>query len=356
VLALRKAAGEVLRLVPTPIWRRLAPKPAIGLCYHLVSDVDQPHVRHYRPLTTTEFENDLAYLQRRFVFTSYDELSLRQEPARASRDNRVILTFDDGFAQCANVVAPILRRHGLTCIFFVITDLIGGHTLFRESVASLCIGAVLRRPAHEVEELVQELGLTARFRSGPQVNGSLRPPVEMAELGSYDRRLRPLLIWLLTAAEADVAAVDVLAERLGVNPEEYLRRVQPYLTAEQICSLHSAGFTVGAHGRSHRRLQSMSRADAEREIVGSCSDIRDLTGQATVPFAFPYFGGDIDRKWLAELRSRHKLIGLFFDTDGLSEDADFVVQRVFAERFGYDRSLDGILRRAWSRPRAWWRK
>jgi peptidoglycan/xylan/chitin deacetylase (PgdA/CDA1 family) len=353
VLVLRAAAREVLHLVPTPIWRRLAPKPAIGLCYHLVSDVAQPHVKHYRPLTIAKFEEDLTYLQRNFVFISYDDLVQRQH---ASRDNPVILTFDDGFAQCANVVAPILLRRGLSCIFFVITDLIGGHTLFRESVTALCIDAVLRRAPEEVEELVQKLGLTARFRSVPQVNGFLRPPVEMAELGSYDRRLRPLLDWLLTAAEADMPAVDILAEHLGVNPGDYLRRVQPYLTGEQICALHSAGFTIGAHSRSHRLLQSMSRADAEQEIVASCNDIRDLTGQATVPFAFPYFGGDIDRKWLAELRSQHRFIGLFFDTDGLREDVDFVVQRVFAERFGYDRSLDEILRRAWSSPRAWRRK
>jgi len=354
VLAMRQTAGEVLRLVPTPIWRRLAPKSAIGLCYHLVSNVAQPHVRHYRPLTTAEFEKDLAYLQRSFVFTSYDELLQRRGAARAPRDNSVILTFDDGFAQCANVVAPILLRHGLTCIFFVITDLIDNGTIFRESVASLCVDAILRHPAHEVEAIVQELGLPSRYRSAPEFKTSLRPSLEVAELGEIcDRRLRTLLNWLLTATEADMAAVDALAQRLGVSPGEYLRRVQPYLTAEQIRALHAAGFTIGAHGRSHRMLQSMSKADAEREIVASCSEIRDLTGQSTVPFAFPYFGGDIDRKWLAKLRSQHKFIGLFFDTDGLREDADFVVHRVFGERFGYDRSLDGILRRAWSRPRAW---
>jgi hypothetical protein len=72
-----------------------------------------------------------------------------------------------------------------------------------------------------------------------------------------------------------------------------------------------------------------------------------------VPFAFPYFGGDLDRSWLAELRGRHKFIGLFFDTDGLREDSSFVVQRVFAERLGQDSTLDEILRRAWARRSAW---
>ena len=87
--------------------------------------------------------------------------------------------------------------------------------------------------------------------------------------------------------------------------------------------------------------------------MSSCRIIRDLTGQREVPFAFPYFGGGLDRGWLARLRQRHEFVGLFFDTDGLREDAPFVVQRVFGERLGYDRTPDAILRRAWARPAAW---
>ena len=61
----------------------------------------------------------------------------------------------------------------------------------------------------------------------------------------------------------------------------------------------------------------------------------------------------MDRAWLAQLRRQHDFIGLFFDTDGLREDEPFVVQRVFGERFGHDRTMDGILRRAWGRRPAW---
>ena len=81
--------------------------------------------------------------------------------------------------------------------------------------------------------------------------------------------------------------------------------------------------------------------------------MRDLTGQCTAPFAFPYSVAGLDRAWLAELRRRHEGVGLFFDTDGLREDESFVVQRVFGERIGYDRSLDAILRRAWAKRNAW---
>ena len=144
--------------------------------------------------------------------------------------------------------------------------------------------------------------------------------------------------------------------RLGIEPQSYLQKVQPYLTTQQIRQLQADGFTIGAHSRSHQRLQGLPRDEAEREIVESCRIIRDITGQSSVPFAFPYFGGELDRAWLRRMREQHDFIGLFFDTDGLREDEPFVVQRVFGERFGPDRTMDAILRRAWARRPAWRRR
>ena len=152
---------------------------------------------------------------------------------------------------------------------------------------------------------------------------------------------------------ADAKILDPLCERLGVQPEAYLRATQPYLTRAQIRALHADGFTIGAHSRSHRYLGDLSPQEAEAEIVESCRVIQEITGQASVPFAFPYFGGRLDRAWLGDLRRRHEMIGLYFDTDGLREDEPFVVQRVFGERFTRDATLEAILRRAWAQRPAW---
>ena len=93
----------------------------------------------------------------------------------------------------------------------------------------------------------------------------------------------------------------------------------------------------------------MSRAEAEEEIVESCWTIHNLTGEASVPFAFPYFGWGLDRAWLEDLGRRHAFIGLFFDTGGFRRDAPFVVQRMFGERMETTGPMDRLLRRAWAR-------
>ena len=353
---IRAGIASALRQAPLSLWRRRFPKSAVRVCYHVVSDAPLAHLKHYRRLTVAEFEADLDYLQRTFRFIGYDELERRRSKQEPVRDNSVILTFDDGFAQCADVVAPLLLKRGLSCVFFVITDLIDNVCAFRESAASLCIDAILKRPVEQVDEIVRELGGDARLSPPPRgaPAGATRPPLDMADLGvRADPRLWPLLHWLLTLDPADTDLLTPLSARLGVDAAAYLRNVRPYLSASQIRKLRRDGFVIGAHSCNHRLLQRLSRDEAEREIVESCRIVRDLTGQRTAPFAFPYSGAGLDRTWLAELRRRNDFIGLVFDTDGLREDESFVVQRVFGERIGYDRSLDAILRRAWAKRNAW---
>jgi peptidoglycan/xylan/chitin deacetylase (PgdA/CDA1 family) len=352
----RMASNALLHHVPTSCWRAVFPKTELGFCYHLVSDAAVPHVRHYPVLSMAEFQTDLAYLRNNFDFISYEQLARRRGSRGPVRDNAGVLTFDDGFAECASIVAPALLRHGIDCVFFVIADLIDNGTVFRETEASLCIDAILRSPLERVEASVREIGLDARLSCPPvrALFDTARDPLTVAGLDRLpEPRLRPLLHWLLTMEAADVDLMRRLSEQLGVDAEAYVRTARPYLTTAQIRQLQADGFTIGAHGLSHRWLQSLSKAEAAHEIVESCRVIRDITGQKQVPFAFPYFGGGIDRDWLAELRQAHDFIGLYFDSDGLREDAPFVVQRVFGERFGSDRTMDAILRRAWARRPAW---
>ena len=92
---------------------------------------------------------------------------------------------------------------------------------------------------------------------------------------------------------------------LGINIQSYIRDTKPYLTAKQIQQMHADGFTIGAHGLSHRKLGFVPEMDVESEIVGSCRAIRDITGQALVPFSFPQSAGNVDRSQLRDILEQH---------------------------------------------------
>ena len=339
--------GKLCRLVPVWLWQRILPEPVVCLCYHIVSDVQVPHVKHYDFLGTDEFERDLQDLERRFTYVSYEQLAERRSKQKYGASNSLCLTFDDGFSECASLVRPVLLRHGASCIFFVITDLIDNRAVFLETKASLCVDAILRRPTEEVEAIMRDVCLEGRLSIAEMTYRENVPPQMAKKWQKFEPRLRPLLIWLLTIPPTEAPLLDKLCRRLKIDASAYIETVQPYLSTEQILQLRSDGFAIGAHSCSHRLLQHLPLAEAEREIVESCRLIHELTGQPSVPFAFPYFGGNLDRSWLAELREQHPFIGLFFDTQGLRRDAEFMVQRVFGERIEETGSIERLLRRAW---------
>jgi peptidoglycan/xylan/chitin deacetylase (PgdA/CDA1 family) len=62
------------------------------------------------------FEQHVLFLKRHFDLAS--PADFENQRARSQRI-RVLLTFDDGFRNHAEVVAPILRRHNVPAIFFV---------------------------------------------------------------------------------------------------------------------------------------------------------------------------------------------------------------------------------------------
>jgi peptidoglycan/xylan/chitin deacetylase (PgdA/CDA1 family) len=342
-------AYRLCQFVPLWLWRRLFPESTLVLCYHMISDAPLAHVKHYPFLDSSQFERDLNRLESRFRYATYEQLLEQRSHARRPSSTSICLTFDDGFAQCSTVVRPILLRHRATCIFFVVTDLIDNRTVFFETQSSLCIDAILQRPAREVEAIIHELGIQARLPAVGDENYE-SAPAQMARFWKrFEPQLRPLMVWLLTIQPSDAAVLEQLCVRLGVDAAAYVDEVRPYLSTQQILQLRSDGFTIGAHGRSHRRLQFLNIAEAEQEIVESCRIIHTLTGQASVPFAFPYFGEGLDRRWLANLRQKHPFIGLFFDTQGLRRDSPGVVQRVFGERIEESGSIDRLLRRAWLR-------
>ncbi len=299
------------RLLPLATLERLVPRALIGFHYHVVSHQALPHVRHlYGFKTPEQFEGDLRYLQRHYELLSYPDLLSSNGRPHAGRQ-RAILTFDDGYRECFSVVRPILLRFGIPCTFFVTTGFLDNQRAFHRNLVSLCIDATERVTDREAESVSRDVW----------------PDTDVAVGGRRGlvRRLRGL-----TRANVEI---DRACERLGVDVAHFLREERPYLTREQVRTLASDGFTIGAHTRTHPVFDKTDPpALLESEIAGSCREVCAITGASQVPFAFPVHGGGVDRDFLAALRAREPSIGLIFDTGRLRRDRDFIVHRIPVER------------------------
>jgi peptidoglycan/xylan/chitin deacetylase (PgdA/CDA1 family) len=295
--------------IPLAVWRRMVPRDVIAVCYHMVSDRSLPHVRHLYPYkSAAAFRQDLLFLRDNYRIISYQELHDHRLAGKPLEGPSVHISFDDGFAECDTVVRPLLVELDLPCSFFINTDFVDNGALFYRNQASLCID---------------------RLRSlAPDESGQLLGKVA-ERCGGRPDDLQDVIQWVAAMGYADRPILDDLSSLLGVNSRAFLAAERPYLTGEQIRSLATDGFTIGGHTRSHERLSSATTpAEVRQQIVASCSDIRDLTGQAVVPFAFPFSGAGIDRRLLAQVMADHPFIGLMFDTQKLKKDSSFVVNRI----------------------------
>lgn len=313
---MRKIAKKILisliKLMPLWAYQRLFPRDVVAFFYHAVSDEAMLHVKHlYAPVPVQRFENALIYMKRHFNPVSYAEVHAHVLNGAALPARAVHLSFDDGFGECFSVVRPLLLKYEMACTFFLATDWIDNQAMFYRNKVSLCIEAMV------------DMDKDARA----MVLNSLTNVLERTLKTSVEFE-----VWIRSLAHADEATIDMTCKMLGMNIPAYMVDNQVFLTREEIREMADDGFTFGSHTRSHPKLAQVSAEEMEVEMVESARIVQALTGADTVPFSFPFSAFGIDRKVLASIRDRNHFLGLLFDTKGLQKDADFMVNRIWAER------------------------
>lgn len=306
---LRRIRQRALRAVPLTALNRVAPRSALGLYYHAISNAPMPHVRHLlQPKTPEQFASDLRFLRQNFRLLSYADLCREMEGGAPPGPPGVVLTFDDGYAECFSVVRPLLLQFDVPCIFFVTTGCLDNRWLERRNKASLCIEAI-------------------------QTVGEERVPLaRLREVADRPFASRADAVRWLRGPGVEEHRLDRVCALLGVDVAAFLRERQPYLTTPQVKRLAADGFTIGAHTRTHPQLERVPAARVEEEIVGSCEDVQAIVGAPVVPFAFPFTGKAVDRGLLARIRAAHPVVGMLFDTQRLRREHRFIFHRIPADR------------------------
>lgn len=225
------------------------------------------------------FERLLAMLKRAFNIVTLGQAIALQEAGRLPH-RALAITFDDGYADNAEVALPILQRQGLAATFFVATGFLDGGRMFNDTVIE-CLRAT-RVADIDLSEWglgSRDLGTEAQRR---QAIDALLPKVKYMPLVEREQFLRRLLA---------LAAEPLL-------PADLMMR------SEQIVQLHQAGMEIGGHTVNHPILRVLSDADAEAEIVKGRERLQSLIGAPVEVFAYPNGkpGQDYDSRHVAIVR------------------------------------------------------
>lgn len=107
---------------------------SVCVSYHLVNDVVQEHIKYlYGYKNTDRFKEDIDILLRNYKSCSTDEL------LSCSRYDGFVLTFDDGLSEIYTTVYPILRKKGVSAIFFINPDFVDNHKMMYKHRLSIVL-------------------------------------------------------------------------------------------------------------------------------------------------------------------------------------------------------------------------
>lgn len=229
------------------------------LIYHRV----HPHTDPIFPgeVDAQRFDAHLAWLTGLFNVLPLDEAVDRLRngtlPPRAA-----CITFDDGYADNAEVALPILKRHNATATFFISTGFLDGGRMWNDTIIES-----VRHATGGVLDL-NSLGLARYDITDP----SARRRAIGGILGSikylpHEERLER------------VAAVErIVGQAL---PNNLMMR------SEQVRLLADSGMTIGAHTVSHPILARLPATEARQEIAMSRDALEAIAGRPITLFAYP---------------------------------------------------------------------
>ena len=308
--------------LPLALLKKLSPPTCLLPYHHIVSDEDVLHIKYlYDYKNVSQFTNDLDILLKNFKPVSPDDLVESIQRQRKLPANTFLLTFDDGFREVHDVIAPLLEAKGIPAIFFINPAFIDNKQLFYRSKASLLIYELLANKNNE---------------------GLLDDVAHV--LNSGDKSADELIILIKKLKREDEEIIDALATEFSLSFDDYLKKQKPFLTREQLISLSKKGFTIGAHSWDHPHYDELSLADQIAQTVNSCNYVKEITNPEKMTFSFPYYDTNLPQQLFDALKNED--IDLLFGIQNQKDELyNNVVHRFNAERPGvtFDNQLKGML-------------
>jgi peptidoglycan/xylan/chitin deacetylase (PgdA/CDA1 family) len=258
-------AAQLLRTAWSfPFARVLAPQAPVTLLYHGVPAGEAEGV------SSAVFEQHIVFLKQHFDFVSPRDDERRRRPTERTR---ILLTFDDGFRNNAEVAAPILRKHRVPAVFFVSSrHATPGRYLWFSYLSAL-------------EKRFTGAGFSFRgmvFKMSPD------------ERQKSVQRLRGILLGLVPHPTAMYEAMEGELPHLEdfVSQRE-LADGYAGMTAQHVADLSADPlFSIGVHTVDHPYLTKCDPVEALRQIQANRAWLEAACGARCDAIAYP--GGDYD--------------------------------------------------------------
>jgi len=310
--------------IPLELWHQLTRVELIVPHWHAVADNTLPHISGlYRFRNRRQFGDDLEFLLKYYIPVTEDDVIAHLRGHGTLPPRAVLFTFDDGFREVHDVIAPILQKMGLPAIFFLTTAAVDNRYLCYPQKKSLLITALSRHHSGNVLAAIDRLLTEAT----------------VSPAGDLPARLRSV-----TYHQRQV--LDAVAPLLDCDFDSYLIRERPYLTSPEVASLLRQGYAVGGHSVDHPPYAELTLSEQLNQTRQSMNWLSERFLFECKSFAFPYRDVGVPREFFQAMFAEGQL-GVSFGTGGVgphfcpfnlprfsTERTDLTVRQVLGEEFG----------------------
>jgi peptidoglycan/xylan/chitin deacetylase (PgdA/CDA1 family) len=234
------------------------------LMYHGITSQGPPTF-YWTQLHRREFEWQMQYLARHYDVVDPEVLASRD----TSGINRVVITFDDGFADLATEARPILERWRFPSVIFVVTSLVEARgTVWTDLVYSYVVQT-------ERDSLDLSPWGIPRIDIPVSISERAHLAIELKErLKAMPGNERDFIVANITERQKEEGLASIGCLRL--------------LSVSQIKSLSEGGaFQIASHTHTHPILATLPPARQDEEIQVSLECLKEWGLPPSPLFAYP---------------------------------------------------------------------
>lgn len=267
--------------LPTRYLLRSMPFDVMLPFYHAVSDEPMPHIRQLYPIKTLKaFRQDLDFLLAHFEPLDYPAFAAHVEKGFPGSKPKMLLSFDDGLREVADLIAPVLSEKGVPAMVFCNSAFIDNSDLFYRYKVSLLLDAAAG--SAEVERL-----LLTTMRQ-----------LSTAQSKVPQRSLRQQLLGL---SYAQKPLLDSLAESIDLDFNAFLKSQRPYLDEQQIRTLIAAGHHIGGHSIDHPMYMHLPLEEQLRQTQTCIDEVQRRFRLNYRIFSFPFTDHGVGSRFFKQL-------------------------------------------------------
>jgi peptidoglycan/xylan/chitin deacetylase (PgdA/CDA1 family) len=240
------------------------------LTYHRVARVEPGHLFDDGVIDATpeQLDQHLEILGKHFSVMGVAELREGLAGGRLP-PNPALITFDDGYRSCHDVVAPVLQRHGMSAVFFIATHYVSARRPFWWSALNY-LAKVSQRDLLRIE-----YPFPMTLELGPHRDAAIRMLIEVVKV------TRGLDVDRFTSAVAGASGVNWSASVQRRLADELV------MTWDDVRRLQASGMDIQSHTRRHYVLQTLSPASLAEELVGARCELERRTGTRPSAVSYP---------------------------------------------------------------------